>query len=115
MSYERRKIKIGKVVSDKMDKTIVVSVEWLQPHRVYKKNVRKWSRFKVHDSSNECRLGDTVRIIETRPTSKTKRWKVEEVLQKGDVAELQPSENNMDDFDSSGHERVENDVSEVND
>ena len=115
MSYERRKIKIGKVVSDKMDKTIVVSVEWLQPHRVYKKNVRKWSRFKVHDSSNECRLGDTVRIIETRPTSKTKRWKVEEVLQKGDVAELQPSEINMDDLDSSGHERVETNVSEVND
>ena len=115
MSYERRKIKIGKVVSDKMDKTVVVSVEWLQPHRVYKKNVRKWSRFKVHDSSNECRLGDTVRIIETRPTSKTKRWKVEEVLQKGDVAELQPSEINMDDLDSSGHEQVEADVSGVND
>ena len=115
MSYERRKIKIGKVVSDKMDKTIVVSVEWLQPHRVYKKNVRKWSRFKAHDSSNECRLGDTVRIIETRPTSKTKRWKVEEVLQKGDVAELQPSDINVDDLDSYGHERAEADASEVND
>ena len=115
MSYERRKIKIGKVVSDKMDKTVVVSVEWLQPHRVYKKNVRKWSRFKVHDGSNECRLGDTVRIIETRPTSKTKRWKVEEILQKGDVAELQPSDINVDDLDSSGHERAEADASEVND
>jgi len=115
MSYERRKIKIGKVVSDKMDKTVVVSVEWLQPHRVYKKNVRKWSRFKVHDGSNECRLGDTVRIIETRPTSKTKRWKVEEILQKGDVAELQPSDINVDDLDSSGHERTEADASEVND
>jgi len=115
MSYERRKIKIGKVVSDKMDKTVVVSVEWLQPHRVYKKNVRKWSRFKVHDGSNECRLGDTVRIIETKPTSKTKRWKVEEILQKGDVAELQPSEINVDDLDSSGHERVEIEATEVND
>ena len=99
MSYERRKIKIGKVVSDKMDKTIVVSVEWRQPHRVYKKNVRNCSRFKVHDASNECRLGDTVRIIETKPTSKTKRWKVEEILQKGDVADLQPSEINVDDLD----------------
>ena len=115
MSYERRKIKIGKVISDKMDKTVVVTVEWLQPHRIYKKNVRKWSSFKVHDGSNECRLGDTVRIIETRPTSKTKRWKVEEILQKGDVAELQPSEINVDDFDSSGHERAEADASEVND
>ena len=115
MSYERRKIKIGKVVSDKMDKTIVVSVKWLQPHRVYKKNVRKWSRFKVHDASNECRLGDTVRIIETKPVSKTKRWKVEEILQKGDVAELQPSEINVDDLDSSGHELVEAEATEVND
>lgn len=115
MSYERRKIKIGKVVSDKMDKTIVVSVEWLQPHRVYKKNVRKWSRFKVHDASNECRLGDTVRIIETKPVSKTKRWKVEEILQKGDVADLQPSEINVDDLDSSGHELVEAEAAEVND
>ena len=115
MSHERRKTKVGKVIGDKMDKTVVVSVEWLQPPRVYKKNVRKWSRFKVHDGSNECRLGDTVRIIETKPTSKTKRWKVEEILQKGDVAELQPSEINVDDLDSSGHERVEVEAAEVND
>ena len=92
MSYERRKVRVGRVVSDKMDKTIVVSVEWSQPHRVYKKNVKRWNKFMVHDQENSCNLGDTVRIVETRPLSKTKRWKVSEIIQKGDVAELQPEE-----------------------
>ena len=77
MSHDRRKIRVGKVVSNSMDKTIVVSVEWRQPHRIYKKNVRKWSRFKAHDETNQCSLGDVVRIIETRPLSKTKNWKVQ--------------------------------------
>ena len=92
MSHERRKTKVGKVIGDKMDKTVVVSVEWRQPHRIYKKNVRKWSSFKVHDHGNVCNVGDTVRIIETRPLSKTKRWKVAEIVQKGDVADLQPED-----------------------
>lgn len=92
MSYERRKVRVGRVVSQKMDKTVVVSVEWSQPHRVYKKNVKRWNKFMVHDQDNSCGLGDTVRIVETRPLSKTKRWKVAEVIQKGDVAELQPEE-----------------------
>ena len=92
MSYERRKVRVGRVVSDKMDKTIVGSLEWSQPHRVYKKNVKRWNKFMVHDQENSCNLGDTVRIVETRPLSKTKRWKVAEIIQKGDVAELQPEE-----------------------
>ena len=92
MSHERRKTKVGKVIGDKMDKTVVVSVEWRQPHRIYKKNVRKWSTFKVHDQDNTCNVGDTVRIIETRPLSKTKRWKISEIVQKGDVADLQPGD-----------------------
>ena len=92
MSYERRKVRVGRVVRQKMDKTVVVSVEWSQPHRVYKKNVKRWNKFMVHDQDNSCGLGDTVRIVETRPLSKTKRWKVAEVIQKGDVAELQPEE-----------------------
>jgi len=92
MSHERKKTKVGKVIGDKMDKTVVVSVEWRQPHRIYKKNVRKWSSFKVHDQGNVCNLGDTVRIIETRPLSKTKRWKIAEIIQKGDVADLQPGD-----------------------
>ena len=92
MSHERRKTKVGKVIGDKMDKTVVVSVEWRQPHRIYKKNVRKWSSFKVHDQGNACNVGYTVRIIETRPLSKTKRWKIAEIVQKGDVADLQPGD-----------------------
>ena len=92
MSYKRRKVKTGRVVSCGMDKTIVVSVDWKAAHRVYKKSVRKRSKFNVHDENNQCGLGDVVNIIETRPLSKTKRWKILEVLQKGDVAELQPKD-----------------------
>ena len=92
MSYKRRKVKTGRIVSREMDKTVVVSVEWKSRHRLYKKNVRKRSKFNVHDETNQCGLGDTVTIIETRPLSKTKRWKLLEILQKGDVAELQPKD-----------------------
>ena len=76
------KIYTGKVVSDKMDKTIVVAVTRLFQHPTYKKTVKTVSRFKAHDASNECKAGDTVKIIETRPLSKDKRWKVIEVLNK---------------------------------
>ena len=92
MSFERRKIRIGRVVSDKMDKTVVVAVEWRRPHRVYKKPVRRETRFVAHDPANECRLGDTVRIREGRPMSKTKRWRVVDILQREDLAEVQPGE-----------------------
>ena len=68
MSFERRKVKVGTVVSEKMDKTIVVSTQWRQPHRLYKKNVRKWSRFMAHDENNECTLGLSLIHIWTLPT-----------------------------------------------
>ena len=92
MSYERRKVRIGRVVSDKMDKTVIVAVEWRRPHRIYKKPVRRKTRFMVHDPENECKLGDTVRIREGRPLSKTKRWRVMDILQREDLAEVQPGE-----------------------
>ena len=92
MSYERRKVRIGRVVSDKMDKTVIVAVEWRRPHRIYKKPVRRKTRFMVHDPENECKLGDTVRIREGRPLSKTKRWRVMDILQREDIAEVQPEE-----------------------
>ena len=92
MSFEKRKVKVGTVVSEKMNKTIVVSTQWRQPHRLYKKNVRKWSRFMAHDENNECTLGDTVEIVETRPMSKVKRWKVARIIQKSDLADIQPGE-----------------------
>lgn len=72
----------GKVVSSKMDKTIVVAVTRLFQHPVYKKTVKKVSKFKAHDEKNECRTGDDVKIIETRPLSKDKRWLVLEILSK---------------------------------
>ena len=92
MSYERRKLRVGRVVSDKMDKTVVVAVEWRRPHRIYSKPVRRETRFMAHDPENECKLGDTVRIREGRPLSKTKRWRVVDILQRVDIAELQPGE-----------------------
>jgi small subunit ribosomal protein S17 len=77
-----RKSRIGVVVSDKMDKTAVVSVERLVQHPVYKKFIKRTSKFKAHDEKNECKIGDKVRIVETRPLSKTKRWRVVEILEK---------------------------------
>lgn len=96
MSYERRKIRIGRVVSDKMDKTVVVVYDWSRPHPVYKKAVRRHTRFNAHDPNNQCKIGDTVRIIETRPLSKTKRWRVAEILSSREIATLQPEEIQID-------------------
>jgi small subunit ribosomal protein S17 len=76
----KRKTKVGRVVSDKMDKTIVVSVERLARHRLYKRVVRLTTRFKAHDETNDARVGDTVRIEESRPLSATKRWLLVEVV-----------------------------------
>jgi small subunit ribosomal protein S17 len=78
----KRKTKTGRVVSDKMDKTIVVTVERLSRHPIYKRVVRLTTRFKAHDENNEARVGDTVRIVESRPLSATKRWRLEEILQR---------------------------------
>ena len=76
----RRKTLVGKVVSDKMDKTIVVQVEYLREHPVYKKMIRKYSKFKVHDEENKAKKGNVVRISQTRPLSKDKRWRLSEIL-----------------------------------
>ncbi len=83
-SVERndRKTRIGKVVSDKMDKTIVVSIETLVRHPLYKKSVKRTTKFKAHDENNECNIGDTVKIMETRPLSKEKRWRLVEIMEK---------------------------------
>ena len=75
-----RKQKVGRVVSNKMDKTVVVAVDYLRPHPLYRKTVRKTSKFYAHDENNECNIGDRVRIEETRPLSKQKRWRVLEII-----------------------------------
>ncbi len=78
-----RLILTGKVVSDKMNKTIVVEVAYLKKHRLYKKAIRRTARFKAHDESNTCKMGDVVRIEESRPISKDKHWRLLDIVQKG--------------------------------
>lgn len=82
MERGNRKVRIGKVVSDKMDKTIVVATEKLVAHPLYKKQIKMTKKYKVHDEENQCQIGDTVKIMETRPLSKQKRWRLVEILEK---------------------------------
>ena len=77
-----RKTRTGKVVSDKMDKTIVVAVEDHVKHPLYKKIVKRTYKLKAHDEQNECKTGDTVKVMETRPLSKDKRWRLVEIMEK---------------------------------
>ena len=77
-----RKERVGVVVSDKMDKTIVVAVKWKEKHPIYGKFVNKTRKFHVHDEKNECGSGDTVRIMETRPLSKTVRWRLTQIIER---------------------------------
>jgi small subunit ribosomal protein S17 len=78
----QRKVRLGYVIADQMNKTVVVQVGSSKPHRLYRKTVQKRTRFKVHDEKNECGVGDLVRITETRPISKEKRWRVLEIVEK---------------------------------
>ncbi len=82
MNRNERKVRVGKVVSDKMDKTVVVAVEYKVPHKLYNKPLITTKKFKAHDENNECHIGDTVRIVETRPLSKDKCWRVSEIIEK---------------------------------
>lgn len=88
----KRKTRSGRVLSRKMDKTAIVVVERLTHHPLYNKVVRQTKKYKVHDEKNESKPGDVVRIVECRPLSKEKRWRLAEILVKGEVAEIQPQE-----------------------
>ena len=77
-----RKVMIGTVISNKMDKTVVVAVQTSVSHKVYGKTVKRTYKLKAHDEANECKIGDTVKVMETRPLSKDKRWRVVEVMEK---------------------------------
>ena len=77
-----RKVRVGKVVSDKMDKTVDVAIADRVPHPLYKKIVGRTYKLKAHDENNECGIGDTVKVMETRPLSKDKRWRVVEIVEK---------------------------------
>ena len=86
----RRKVREGLVVSDKMDKTVVVAIETKKVHPLYKKAIKVTKKYKAHDENNDCKIGDTVKIIETRPLSKEKRWRVIEVISKREAAATKP-------------------------
>jgi small subunit ribosomal protein S17 len=85
MAREQRKVLVGRVISDKMDKTVVVRVERLTRHPLYGKVIRHHKRYKVHDEENACRVGDLVRMIESRPISKEKRWVVTDILKRAEL------------------------------
>ena len=82
MERNLRKERVGGVVSNKMEKTIVVAVKWKEKHPIYGKFVNKTRKFHVHDEQNECGIGDTVRIMETRPLSKTVRWRLTQIIER---------------------------------
>ena len=86
MSIERafRKTRVGQVVSNKMDKTIVFAIEDSVQHKLYKKTIKRTYKLKAHDENNECNIGDTVRVMECRPLSKDKRWRLVEILKKAE-------------------------------
>ena len=90
MAKTMRKIRVGSVVSTRMDKTAVVEMVWKQRHRVYRKQMRRVTRFYVHDPEAQCAIGDTVRIQETRPISRTKHWRLLEILSRREVADVRP-------------------------
>jgi len=85
-----RKVRVGAVVRTNQDKTAIVEMVWKQRHRIYRKQMRRVARFYVHDPENQCRLGDTVRIEETRRISKNKHWRLLEILERRQVADVRP-------------------------
>ncbi|MSQ06282.1 MAG: 30S ribosomal protein S17 [Dehalococcoidia bacterium] len=90
MAKEMRKVRTGAVVRTTMDQTAVVEMVWKQPHQVYGKPMRRVARFYVHDPQRQCQVGDVVKIEETRPISKTKHWRLMEVVERRQVAEVRP-------------------------
>jgi small subunit ribosomal protein S17 len=88
----KRKTRLGEVIGDKTEKTVIVAVDTPKKHPLYKKTIRRIVKYYAHDENKQCKVGDTVRIEETRPLSKLKRWRVVEIVIKGEVAEIKPGE-----------------------
>ena len=107
MAKVMRKVRTGQVVRTKMNQTAVVQMVWKQRHRLYRKQVRRVARFYVHDPLSLCRLGDTVRIEETRPISKLKHWRLLEIMERRQVAEVRPIELEADAEIADGDEVME--------
>jgi small subunit ribosomal protein S17 len=94
----KHKFRLGLVVSDKMDKTVVVAVETPKRHPLYKKTMKRVVKYKAHDEKNKCQVGDKVIIVETRPLSREKRWRVSEIVAKAEVVEISPEEITREDL-----------------
>lgn len=92
MAKIMRKVRVGSVVGTRMDKTAVVELVWKQRHRVYRKQMRRVTRFYVHDPEEQCQIGDMVRIQETRPISRTKHWRLLNILSRREVVDIRPIE-----------------------
>jgi small subunit ribosomal protein S17 len=92
MAKEKRKVRVGEVIGDKMAKTVIVAVRWRQRHPLYNKAMPRVTKFYAHDAEKECRIGDIVRIEETRPISHLKRWRVVEIVERREVADVKPKE-----------------------
>jgi len=92
MISDNRKKRVGQVVGDKMDKTVVVAIERLQRHRLYRKSIKRISKLYAHDEQNDAKMGDTVLLMETRPISRLKRWIVAEILERHELPEVMPQE-----------------------
>ena len=88
----KHKTRLGRVVSNKMDKTVVVAVETPKRHPLYKKTIKRMVKYRAHDEDNKCGLGDVVKIVETRPLSRQKRWRVAEIIVKGEAVRIKPKE-----------------------
>ena len=116
MAQGRQKVRVGRVVSGKMDQTVVVAIRWQQRHRLYKKNIRRITKLYAHDKDNRCRLGDMVRIQETRPLSRTKRWRVIDIVERLDLAEVKPIDLDesvlSEDLDEEVSEDLDEEISE---
>ena len=102
MARERRKVREGRVVSAKMEQTVVVAVESRKPHPLYRRIVKSTKRYMVHNEDNQARLGDLVLIEESRPFSKLKHWRVVQVVVKGDVADVQTKDIGLEGVTTGG-------------
>jgi len=109
----KHKVRLGLVVSNKMDKTVVVAVETPKRHRLYRKTIKRLVRYKAHDAKNECQVGDKVLIVETRPLSREKRWRVSEIVAKAEVVEISPEEIAREDLARIAPEKKEKEAPEV--
>lgn len=108
MARSNRKVRVGRVISNKMDKTVVVAIEWRQRHPVYKKSVKRITKLHAHDNENRCQIGDVVSLMETRPLSKMKRWRVAEIINTDAIQVIPPEQfENLEDPKEDSEESAE--------